>query len=191
MNVDVQISDTASAMLRRFILEFGNPEKLHALIAVEASAITRSHISKLASERHDTAQKLGASPTGELAKAAGRVASDSDASGATVRVPSYLFRRAFQDVTIRPMNSPYLTIPASAPAYGKRAGELRGQGWKIFRPGTSKVLLGYKDKETPIPLYFLASAVTQKQDRSLLPSDEQFGKAAEKAATLYANTLAR
>ena len=191
MNVRIHISDTASPIVQRIVRELGNPEKLHALIATGAEKATRDHISRQAGVRHKTASDLGAAPTGELAKAAGRVASDSDASGASVSVPSYLFRRAFQDVTIRPINSPYLTIPAAAPAYGKRAGELRRQGWKIFRPGKSKVLMGYLGKGTPIPLYFLAASVNQRQDRTLLPSNDEFAKVAGEAATLYSQTLMR
>ena len=191
MNVRIHISDTASPIVQRIVRELGNPEKLHALIATGAEKATRDHIIRQAPERHKTAEGLGADPTGEMTKAAGRVTSESSAEDAMVSVPSYLFRRAFGPVSIRPISSPVLTIPASAPAYGKRAGELRSQGWKIFRPGTSKVLLGYKDKETPIPLYFLASAVTQQQDRTLLPSNDEFAKVAGEAATLYAQTLTR
>ncbi len=191
MNVRLHVSDTASPIVQRIVRELGNPEKLHALIATGAEKATRDHISRQSGERHKTASDLGAAPTGELATAAARVASESDAGGATVSVPSYLFRRAFQSVTIRPMSSPYLTIPASAPAYGKRAGELRRLGWTIFRPGKSKVLMGYQGKGTPIPLYFLASSVTQQQDRTLLPSNDDYAKVAGEAANLYAKTLTR
>lgn len=183
---------TIPASLSRFIDALRGPGK-HNLFSAAAAAVcdlTRRHIVGQASRRHYSAGRLGATPTGFLEKAARKTVFHSDMSHGEVVIPSPGFGRAFHDINITPKSKPFLTIPAHAHAYGRRASELRALGWKLFRPavkGTHKsdnrkrdLLMGYRDGET-VCLYILKLRVHQRQDRSLLPSDDALTTTAARA----------
>ena len=98
-------------------------------------------------------------------------------AGGEVIIPAPL-GRAFHDVEIRPRVAGALTIPASAEAYGKRAGVLAALGWKIWRPKKRDFLMGSIEGVEPKILYWLKASVRQRQDRELLPSDADMQRAA-------------
>ena len=156
----------------------GAGRKLLFSAAANAVAIlVRSHIARLGTWKHASAERIGATPTGFLSKAARGTVHNASENHGEVVIPSPGFSRAFHDVEIRPRNAAYLTIPASAEAYGKRAGVLAAHGWKIWRPKGRKFLMGSKGEDPKI-LYWLAESVMQKQDRELLPADEEMQRAA-------------
>ena len=166
---------------------------LFSAVGNAVSKLINDHLKRIAPSRHKTADRLGATPTGHLER---RTSFASDESSATVTIPIPGINRAFKDLSIVPKDKPYLTLPLSSVAYGKRAATVRGLGYMIFRPaakGAHKnaqggfsayqdLLMGTKDGET-IPLYLLKKRVEQKQDRSLLPSDAEIGAAATSAIT--------
>ena len=196
MNVKIHVTDLGTPAVQGVINRLGNTRDLNATIATQAEKTTVSYIAKIALGRHKTAQSLGATPTGELERAALRVTSSFSDTVATVEVPRFLFARAFGDITIRPTGGKkFLTIPLSSASYGKTAGELRMAGWKIFRPGKFQILLGYLGKlpkgQPATKLFALARSAFQKQDRTLLPSDETYRAEARVAATTYALALAQ
>ncbi len=130
--------------------------------------------------RHATAMRLGGTPTGELARAATKVASYADAGSARVQFGSPLLARAFRDITIKPgAGKTYLTIPVSGEAYGlrmtsfeRRYGKLRLLG---KRGGAAMVAaLFEKGSKIGTAHYLLVKEVHQKQDRDLLPSDQDY-----------------
>ena len=157
----------------------------HLLYSAASNAVAilvRAHLAKLGSWKHQSAEKLGAQPTGILGRAATRTTSNATSERGEVVIPTPAVRRAFHDVEIRPKSWDFLTIPASREAYGFRAGVLASLGWKIFRPGKAKVLMGRLSKdEAPKVLYYLATSVHQRQDRSLLPSDREISSTAANA----------
>lgn len=150
---------------------------LFSAAANAVSILVRSHLSKLGSWKHQSAENLGAQPTGFLQKAARGTVHHANDTGGEVIIPAPL-GRAFHDVEIRPKEAPYLTIPASAEAYGKRAGVLAALGWKIWRPKKRDFLMGSVNGEDPKILYWLKESVRQKQDRELLPNDKSMQEAA-------------
>ena len=151
----------------------GAGRKLLFSVASNAVAIlVRSHLSRLGSWKHESANRLHGQPTGFLQKAARGTVFNANENGGEVIIPAPL-GRAFHDVEIRPKSAAALTIPVSAEAYGKRASVLAALGWKIFRPKGERFLMGAKKGEDPKILYWLTASVKQKQDRELLPSDDE------------------
>lgn len=178
IKVTSNISET-TVKLGAWIAKVGGAgRKLLFSVAANAVAIlVRSHLSRLGSWKHESANRLHAQPTGFLQKAArGTVFTSSENSGEVV-IPAPL-GRAFHDVEIRPKQAAFLTIPASAEAYGKRAGVLAALGWKIWKPKGRKFLMGSINGEDPKILYWLKESVRQRQDRELLPSDAEIHRVA-------------
>lgn len=169
-------SEQVSYDLGRWAAKVGGAgRKLLFSVASNAVAIlVRSHLSRLGGWKHMSAEKLGAQPTGILGKAATRTSFGASSEFGEVVIPTPAVRRAFHDVEIRPKRWEFLTIPASREAYGRRAAVLAALGWQIFRAGKKKALMGRLSKDdAPKILYYLATSVRQRQDRSLLPSDDE------------------
>lgn len=155
--------------------------RLFARAAASAANVVRRHLLRLAPARHATANRLGAQPTEFVGKAARRTYHEATSDAAVVVIPSPGFSRAFHDVVIRPREKPALTLPLAAESYGHTAHEMRSTfGWKLFRPGKKKILIGVKDGRR-VPLFALADVVHQRKDRSLLPSDAELEAAAAHA----------
>jgi len=195
LSVDISIGGDAQRMLAQLEAELLNPVEIHEDIAARAENLTRDYLTSLAQTRHATADSLGATPTGHLERAAESVTSRSDAEGAVIGITSPGITRAFSDITITPVNAKYLTIAATAEAYGKRAGAFNDLRLAFFKNGTlalvkadqssvsSRKASGYGIEraagQKPPIYYWLVKSVTQKQDRTLLPSDTLLQSAAE------------
>jgi hypothetical protein len=108
--------------------------------------------------------------------------------------------------TIRPVNAKYLTIPARAEAYGKRAGEFKDLevlwSWRQRRPialiqrsqtrmttarrkGEKRVLRG--EEFGGGVFFWLVKAVTQKADPTVLPPEETVSAAVTPAIQDFIN----
>lgn len=164
---------------------------LFSAAAASLSNLVRRHISRESARRHATAAKLGARPTGFLQKAARRTYHMATSDKAEVIIPSPGFARAFRPVTIAARKSSALTIPTHSIAYGRRVGELRSLGWSIFRPKGRDVLMGSRNGEEGVCLYVLKKAVRQRQDRGLLPSDNEIRTSAAIAMMAEIRRVAR
>lgn len=142
--------------------------------------LVKRHVAKYARVHHDTANKLGAMPTGHIEKGAAAITCTGD----EVAIPIPGFQRVFHPLTIEPRRANALTIPINPVSYGKRAGRLASEGWHIFRLGKSRdgVLMGALGDEEPIALYKLARKTRVKQDRTMLPTDEEMERAAAQGA---------
>lgn len=166
------------------------PSMRRALLAAAARGVqiaVSHHIEEMGQTRHRSASALGAEPTGHYERAAADVTSEVDGDVGVVTIPIAGFSRAFHEVTIRPgAGKKALTIPIAAESYGVKVVEMRSAGWSFFRPKGSKALFGRRDGAAgALPLYALVSVVRQPQDRTLLPSDEELGAAAEDGVRLY------
>lgn len=181
IKVTTNISET-TVKIGKWIsrLHSGDRKLLFSSAANAVAILVRSHLSKLASWKHQTAERLGAQPTDFFGKASTRTSPNATENGGEVVIAAPL-GRAFHDVEIRPKNAAALTIPASAEAYGKSASILAAHGWKIWKPKGKKFLMGSANGEDPKILYWLTASVKQKQDRSLLPSDEDIHRVAAEA----------
>ena len=144
------------------------------------------HVHAYARTHHESAHRLGAQPTGHMEDAVDSISYGPDGNGAAaVTIPIPGFSRVFGNVTITPKNAKALTLPINSISYGRRAGEMRHLGFTLFKFGKKEggrngVLYGYRDGDDHIePLYALKSRVTLRQDRSMLPSDEEMSAAAQ------------
>lgn len=204
MSVSVQINVSGDAkviaLLSRLRSDLTDRTVLHKSIGGFAELLTRDHLTTLAGTRHKTAQRLGAQPSGHLARAAESVASTATNDAATVSITSPGIRRAFGDITITPgAGKKYLTIPATAEAYNRRAGTFNDLRLAFFENGllalvkaeqsslsdrkrsgfeTDKAQAGLGWKKRGTVYYWLRKSVSQKQDRTLLPPDDDYTAAA-------------
>ena len=154
--------------------------------ASRVSELVRRHITETAAPTHHaTADRLGANRTGFLeegARSGVTPHATSDEAEVLIRVPG--ISRAFRDLTVTPKNANALTIPLDALSYSRRASEVRALGWSIFRPKGKNVLMGTKDGETKT-LYALVKSAHLRQDRGLLPDDEEISSTAKLSIKQY------
>lgn len=181
MNVRIDVSgklkDSVRALAER--LEGAGRREMTQAMGVEVQEATRSHLMELAATRHATASRLGGTPTNHWAQAAEKVAAPAaltvagDAAVLTINHPGII--RAFRDVTIVPRTARFLALPLNGLAYGHRPREF------------SEVQFAGRGEEvrSDIPAYALVTQVHQPQDRSLLPSDEEWQDAAAHGAETY------
>lgn len=168
--------------------------KLHALVAkmrpggraqlnrvgVNAALVkVQRHIHGYAMGKHFSAAKVGGKATGHYEKGAASITCSSDANGAEVSIPIPGIGRAYHDITLTTptrFGKKYLTIAKHAASYGHTVEWMRLRGWKIFRPGKKKILLGYRNRgDKPVILFTLAERVRQKKDPRLLPTKLELG----------------
>lgn len=164
----------------------GERSELHREIAAEVSETVRDHLRDYALSHHDTANRLGARPTGNLEDA--RVDASSGPDGATVTVAALGIRRALGPLEIRPRNKQALTIPVAAIAYGRSVDYLRTHGIDVFRPKGKNYLAmsDGKGKDAKlVPLYVLAKRATLKHEPDLLPRQEELAANAAEAARCF------
>lgn len=168
------------AKLDRFFNALSRREELNRNLGRRGRELTRNHLTAIAQTRHATAQKLGASPSGHWGQAAEKTSFTADEAGATVTVKQQGIGRVAHDVDITPgAGKKYLTIPAIAEAYNQRAYRLDLDVMIRRKDGAARaVALGKpsgKGKEKTFTVwYWLVKSVHQKQDRTLLPSDEEY-----------------
>lgn len=168
----------------------GRRQLFHA-IADNVAELVRDHLFRIAPRHHISAHRLGATPTGHIEKGARATQFTASANGAEVIIPIPGLSRAFGPLTIAPRNAAALTLPVSPHAYGKRVGDLRTNGWNIFRPKGHDILMGSLGDDEAVPLYVLKKRVQLKQDRSLLPSDAELSGTASKAMLDYIRRTTR
>lgn len=182
MNLRINISESVSPTLRRLVnsLRGGQRTEMQAAAGVEVQRVTADHIAALQRKPGSFAAKFGAPTSGWYQQAAEKVAAASaltaNADEAVLTINHPGFTRAFRSVEIRPRTARALALPIHPAAFGHRAAEL----WDrlgLFIPKGKRVICATIGGVVT-PLYLLVGSVTQKQDRSLLPSDDQFQAAA-------------
>lgn len=165
-----------------------NGEARRNILSVAASRVSelvRRHLSHASATRHETADRLGANRTGFLeegARSGVTPYATADEAEVLIRVPG--ISRTFRDLTVTPKTAKALTIPLDALAYSRHASEVRALGWELFRPKGKNVLMGTKDGETK-SLYALVKSAHLRQDRGLLPTDEEISSTAKLSIKQY------
>ncbi len=199
INIDIRVVDNATPVLNRFVaaLTPAGKKRLSKHAALPVREKTREHIRGLAATRHKTAQALGAKPSNILARVAGgtRIVSTEDGFAA-VAIPHPMFRRAFGDVTIRPKDAKALAIPVHASAYNKAPRTFADLFvWiKEDENGDRKAFLARnivrgRGKQLRLMYLLRTGSITQAQDRSMLPTDEEWTTAARIGALRYIKTI--
>jgi len=185
MNLKIQITDFGKlAALLRIVKPAGR-RRLYKVGTYEACYLVKRHVRKIGFQRHATASRLGAQPTGHFDITRHAIVPRVTGDGGEIKIRIPGIGRARHEITLTTPTSrgrKFLTIPEHPAAYGKTVETLRRRGWKIFRPGRAKILLGYRRKgEKPVKLFALAEQAHFRKDPSLLPTDAEIGNAAAAA----------
>lgn len=185
LTVTVETPENISKLSEKLL---GNMESVYRNAGVRLARCIRNHMRLLASTRHDTANKLGASPTHHF-KASDVLPPNATNSDVSVMVTTPGISRAYHDIDIDPVNGQFLTIPLHADAYGLSAREYSERYGKLFRinqkGSTEKGKVLYT-KDTlngkPIPMYALTAHVHQVRDPSLMPTNAKMTEEAIEGA---------
>lgn len=195
LDLSIAVNDQATPVLKDVKKRLHSRVDLNQRIAENVEVFTRDYLRILQGLRHRTADALGAQRTGFFERAAespeGR--GTSDAAILTLS-PGAAFARAFGEVTIQPgPGREYLTIPVNAASYGRRAGEFEDLQFIMTGKGVPVLAKPQDRTRILVVFYLLVKEVTQKQERDLLPSDEDWLAMAEEAARdfVLANTTAQ
>ena len=187
LNIEVTISGVEGfdRDLQAFRNAIANRKPLHARMAVDAAKFTADYLRK--DSDHKTAARLGATPTGFRAKNAAAVQPDSDATQAMVRIPRRTgLGRAFHDVVLTPGSGrKYLTLPAHARTYGKSVRDFPAGTFTFAHMGRFRALIFVAEPDKGKVGYWLKRSVTQKQDRTLLPTDQGYQDVGRRSALSY------
>jgi hypothetical protein len=168
-------------------LDFTSKAAFFDDLADDFEILTREHITRASTTRHKTAARLGAPVTGYLEKLATSgesVRAQGSPGQVRITLQGEIFKRSFGAVTVTAKQASMLTIPWSAPAYGRRAREF--SDLFVFKSKRGAAFLARRIDKSKIEfLYLLKKSVTLPQDRGLLPSEEDFLAVVEKAAKKY------
>jgi len=193
ISLSVDVQDGAKPLVSELISRLTNRTGLHQAIGMRARTLTWEHLISLAGTRHASAARLGATPSGHWAQAAEKSTYAADSGAATVTVTQPGIGRAFHDVDIYPSGgAKALTIPLIAQAYNLRAASVwESEGLFVVRTKNSGKAVAVKRLADGSlqPWYLLVPHVHQKQDRSLLPSNEEYTDAAKQGARDYVDYL--
>lgn len=176
LTVTVQTPENIDKLSEKLL---GNMESVYRNAGVRLARCIRNHMRLLASTRHDTANKLGASPTHHF-KASDVLPPNATSADVSVTVTTPGISRAYHDIDIDPVNGQFLTIPLHADAYGLSASEYSERYGKLFRinqrGSTEKGKVLYTSDvltKKPVPLFALVSHVHQVRDPSLMPTNDK------------------
>lgn len=188
----ITVQDTATPRMAQLMAGLGNRTGLHEAVGREALGLTRNHLIHIAATRHATAERLGAAPTGHWAQAAEKTVETHDENAATITINQPGIGRVAHDVTITPKaGKKFLTIPLAAEAYGQRAYRMNNTFFLRSKAGQLFIARqnGGARGGSLVLLYLLVKSVFQKQDRSLLPSDDEYRIAAKLGVRNYVGYL--
>lgn len=194
MNLRITIKrDTLTPAIRTLYSALSGAKRadMNRVVGAEVQKVTYDHISRLESSYAKASQRQGAPHTGFFAQAAEKVAQDSALSATdkeavlTIKHPG--FTRAFHSVKIVPRTARALAIPIHRDAYGHRAAALWDR-MNLFIPKGMGIIAAMRGVVLT-PMYVLCGSVTQKQDRTLLPTDEQWRDAGARGVKGYMRSI--
>ncbi|WP_009960338.1 hypothetical protein [Verrucomicrobium spinosum] len=210
MKIVATYTNEATPLLAALLPKLEDPTQLNKHIAGEAEVLTANHLINVKSE-HKTASRLGATPTYYFQNKSRAVESWYDETCAEVVIPTgegaisnlsksvggsavgsrEAFAPAFGAVNIVAINSRYLTIPAAAVAYGRRAGEFPLLQFIPFASGAKALaMVTGKGKERKTEVYYwLREEVNLKEDKTILPTDDDYAAAAERGAESFMSEM--
>jgi len=215
LTFSIDARDGASPAVQSILDGLSDRSGMHEAIGEEVRTLVRDYLTNVTGARHDTAERLGATPSGHWSQAAETLDMTADDEAATVSIHDPAAGRALHDVTITPgPGKKFLTIPAIAEAYNQRAYQIPGlvaitsgdkgvlmmpnrasdgdrtlyasRKYKTDKSYSSQIIEG---SQRGTVWYYLVSSVTQIQDRTLLPSDQALLQAAMQGARNYLDYL--
>lgn len=186
--VDVTMVNKATPLLLKLKRELEDRSGLNEVIGAGTQALTRRWIREAATQRHATAQALGATPTGYLRKRANDVTSVVDGRGARLVVKGAIFARVFGPVTVLPKRARLLTIPISRESFGRRARDFKN-AFVMRSKKTQQQVLARKRGRGVQALFALQKRAVLPQDAGLLPSERVYAMETERLSLRYVQQL--
>lgn len=180
------------------------PGPLKQRIGGVAQRLTQRHLRAINAARPN---QLGGARTNFYGNAAQATTFTAAPDGVLITIAKQGMRQRFSGGTITPVNAKYLTIPATAAAHGKRAGEfgdlkftiVPGKGPALVRKATVTKNTGRKRKDGTYAqkvlvqegdvVFWLRRRVTQRPDPTVLPNEQDFASAISADLNVWINTL--
>lgn len=195
LSVEIEVSDQLTPYLARVHAKLTDRTDLHAYMAPHLEALTKEHLNDISRTgfRHRTATRLGAKQSGHLLRAASAIESGHDGESAWLTFPritglSRAFR-AYHITTPTASGKKWLAIPAIASAYNRRPREFSDLKFIPFggkHAGNLAALVKRTQSERKfMVVYWLKKEVRIPQDRTLLPSDQDYTEIAEAVTGEY------
>lgn len=202
------VNVTSSGPAARFLAQVTSqlqPSRLMPRVGGSAQRLTQRHLRRLDRERPN---QLGGRRTNFYGKAARGTFFTVAPEGVVVTVGQQGMRQRFAGGVITPVKARFLTIPATAEAHGKRAGEfsdlkfavIPGQGPALVRASDQFKAVGAKRKDgtrrqQPVGsagdvIFWLRKRVTQRPDPTVIPDAAAYGTAIASDLATWLNTLA-
>jgi hypothetical protein len=189
----ITLTNEATPQVQTILAGLRDKTRMNRLVGDRVRGYTRDHlIARSMSQRN----RLGAPTSGfwrQAAEAVGRGPLAADNEGVSVSLNHPGIARAFGDVTIRPRSGLYLTIPLIVEAYNKRAYRQRGLFvWKSKKSGKLFLAEGIKARGVKGKLrlwYLLVPSVMQKQDSTILPTEQEITSVALGGVRSYIELL--
>jgi hypothetical protein len=196
LTIDIEfngLQETAGDLQSR--LEAMKGKRLNVQIGRGVANLFQEHLFRLNNERRN---QFDAPKTNFYADAAKATHSAGTETEATVTISQQGIRQRLFGGTIRPnAGKKYLTIPARAEAYARRAGEFHDLHFVKLKNGNAMLVAGEvtgvskklnKDgslrtragMEEGVVMFWLVPSVTQQSDRTVLPTDKQINDAIRK-----------
>ena len=211
MPLSIQITDRATPHLTRVEADLSSPGAKHAAGA-SVMLLILNHLVQLDAERPNA---LGGRRTNFYAKAGKSTSYAVNDIGATVSISAIGIAQRLFGGEIKPVNGKYLTIPARAEAYGRRAREFdtlevlfgKNGPYALAERGHTDMKWGYKkikgqkkrEKYRDIArsrtvaggmiFYWLVKSVSQAPDPSVLPEESVILDFARTAVNDYIHSL--
>jgi len=193
ISLNIDVSDSGSRVVQRILALLTNRTEMNEAISKKAQALTREHLRSISLTHRN---KLGAPSSGHWGKAVDKTTAQFDATSATVTIAHEGIGRSMHDVDIYPgAGKKAITIPLIAQAYNLRAAAIwESEGLVIAgsknAKGKSVAVAGKRLEGGGFQAwYLLVPHVHQKQDRTLLPSDEEYTQNAKEAALSYVGLI--
>ncbi|MEI7912722.1 MAG: hypothetical protein WCK77_24105 [Verrucomicrobiota bacterium] len=179
LTVQINVSGSAPAAAAKLRGIMSERAGLNNRVAEDAQKFVQAYGANTSATEHKTAGTLGATPSGHLEQAYQAIQQVSDGTSATLLIPrASRLRAAFGGYALVPgPGKKYLTIPACAEAYAKRAGEFGDLFFARVGPNKTAILardLGGGQIQT---MYVLVTSANIPEARNLLPWDTLPGEA--------------
>jgi hypothetical protein len=134
MGLSFNITEKLAGRENAFLSELKNPSALNTIIGRKVSRAVITHFQTYSASHPN---KLGGRRTNYVASMGDATTYTADSNGAKISVSQEGARLRIEGGTITPKKRKYLTIPAIAEAYGKRASEFNNITFLYRREGGS------------------------------------------------------
>lgn len=183
MSLTINMQDQLSPAIEQ-LLQNMQPARLHTIIARAAANLTRDHFAELDRDRPN---KLGGKRTHFWREASRATTHKADESTAKVVIDHLGAALQYFGGDITPVESTYLTIPASPEAHGKGPREFEDLEYRPYKGPRARGALVLGEEV----MYWLVESVHLDPDPDVLPTEQAYAEhilgVLDRNVALYAN----